>query len=262
MRSSRGRSGLLPSFAGEGSIYGRQIAANHPAAKIAVLYENDEYGMDLLAGLKSGLGSHAGQIVSTASYEPTDVTVDSQVQQLKASGADTFVIFALPTQAIQAFVSAAKLSWKPTEYVTSISIDPAVMQIVHVNAGAQAGVGATSTAFLHDPTNPTQLKSAGVLLYRQVMKKYLPHEDWKAVAHLYGMMAAYAMVDALKHAGRNPTRQSLLQAATHMNEVNPFLLPGLKLTTSPSNYYPIGHTYLVRYLHGFWNVLGKPLKTS
>ena len=107
------------------------------AAKIAVLYENDEYGMDLLAGLKSGLGSHAGQIVSTASYEPTDVTVDSQVQQLKASGADTFMIFALPTQAIQAFVSAAKLGWKPIEYVTSVSIDPAVMQIVHLNAGAQ-----------------------------------------------------------------------------------------------------------------------------
>ena len=254
--------GLLPSFEGEGSIYGRLIAAGHPTAKIAVLYENDEYGTDLLAGLKRGLGSHAGQIVATASYEPTDVTVDSQVQQLKSAGADTFVIFALPTQAIQAFVSAAKLGWKPTEYVTSISIDPAVMQIVHVNAGAQAGVGATSTAFLHDPTNPTQLKSPGVLLYRQVMKKYLPNEDWKAVAHLYGMMAAYAMVDALKHAGRNPTRQSLLQAATHMNEINPFLLPGLKLTTSPTNYYPIGNTYLVRYLHGFWNVLGKPLKTS
>ncbi len=254
--------GLLPSFMGEGAIYGRLIAADHPAAKIAVLYENDEYGSDLLAGLKHGLGAHAGQIVATASYEPTDVTVDSQVQQLKAAGADTFVIFALPTQAIQAFVSAAKLGWKPTEYVTSISIDPAVMQIVHVNAGAQAGAGATSTAFLHDPTNPTQQTSAGVLLYRQIMKKYLPNEDWKAVAHLYGMMAAYAMVDALKHAGRNPTRQSLLQAATHMNEANPFLLPGLKLTTSPTNYYPIGKTYLVRYLHGYWNVLGKPLKTS
>jgi branched-chain amino acid transport system substrate-binding protein len=254
--------GLLPSFIGEGSIYGRLITAGHPKAKIAVLYENDEYGADLLAGLKQGLGSHAGQIVATASYEPTDVTVDSQVQQLKAAGADTFVIFALPTQAIQAFVSAAKLGWKPTEYVTSISIDPAVMQIVHVNAGPQAGVGATSTAFLHDPTNPTQLKAPGVLLYRQVMKKYLPHEDWKAVAHLYGMMAAYAMVDALKHAGKNPTRQSLLQAATHMNETNPFLLPGLKLTTSPTNYYPIGKTYLVRYMNGYWNVLGKPLKTS
>jgi len=75
-------------------------------------------------------------------------------------------------------------------------------------------------------------------------------------------MAAYTMVDALKHAGKNPTRASLLNAATHLNEVNPFLLPGLPISTSPSNYLPLGKTFLVRYLHGYWNVLGKPLKTS
>ncbi len=172
------------------------------------------------------------------------------------------MIFALPKQAIQAFVVAAKLGWKPAEYVTSVSIDPAVMQIVHLNSGNAVGVGATSTAFLHDPTNPTQATSAGVKLYRQIMQKYLPNEDWKAVAHIYGMMAAYAMVDSLKHAGKNPTRASLLKAATHLNETNPFLLPGLTVTTSPSDYFPLGKTYLVRYLHGFWNVLGKPLKTS
>src|SRR5207249_7455271 len=107
-------------------------------------------------------------------------------------GAATFVIFALPKQAIQAFVAAAQLGWKPFEYVTSVSIDPAVMQIVHLNAGATTGVGATSTAFLHDPTNPTQKSSAGVKLYLQIMKRYLPGEDPKAVAHIYGMMAAYA----------------------------------------------------------------------
>ena len=254
--------GLLPSFAGEGAVYGRLIAAHQPNAKIAVLYENDEYGTDLLAGLKRGLGSHAGQIVATQSYVPTEPTVASEVTQLSATGADVFVIFALPTQAIQSFVTAAKLNWKPAEYVTSVSIDPAVMAIVHANVGVQAGVGATSTAFLHDPTNPTQQKSPGVVLYRQIMQRYLAKEDWKAVAHLYGMMAAYAMVDALTHAGRNPTRAGLLKAATHLNETNPFLLPGLTLTTSPSNYYPIGKTYLVRYEHGFWNVLGKPLKAS
>ncbi|HJX47002.1 MAG TPA: ABC transporter substrate-binding protein [Gaiellaceae bacterium] len=254
--------GLLPSNLGEGAIYGHQIVATKPNAKIAVLYENDEYGQELLAGLKRGLGAHVKQIVTTQSYALLDPTVDSQVQQLKASGADTFVIFALPKQAIQAFVIAAKLGWKPTEYVTSVSIDPAVMQIVHLNAGAQVGVGATSTAFLRDPTNPTLAGSPGVKLYRQIMQKYLPNEDWKAVAHIYGMMAAYTMVDSLKHAGKNPTRASLLNAATHLNEINPFLLPGLPISTSPSNYLPLGKTFLVRYLHGYWNVLGKPLKTS
>jgi branched-chain amino acid transport system substrate-binding protein len=253
--------GLLPSFAGEGAIYGRLIAKDHPKAKIAVLYENDEYGQELLAGLKRGLGKNAGQIVGAESYALLDPTVDAQVQKLKASGADTFVIFALPKQAIQAFVVAAKLGWKPAQYVTSVSIDPAVMKIVNANA-PNAGVGTTSTAFLHDPTNPTQLKSAGVKLYNQIMRKYLPKEDPKAVAHIYGMMAAYATVDALKRAGKNLTRAGFLAAAQHMHTANPFLLDGLRLTTSPSNYFPIGKTYRVQYRNGYWNVLGKPLTTS
>jgi branched-chain amino acid transport system substrate-binding protein len=254
--------GLLPSAVGEGAIYGRQIVATKPTAKIGVLYENDEYGQELLAGLKRGLGARAKQIVATESYALLDASIDSQVQKLKASGADTFAILAVPKQTIQAFVIAAKLGWKPAEYVPSVSIDPAVMKIVHLNAGVATGVGATSTAFLHDPTNPTQVSSPGVKLYRQIMQKYLPNEDWKAVAHIYGMMAAYTMVDALRHAGASPTRASLLEAATHLNEVNPFLLPGLPIRTSPSNYLPLGKTFLVRYKRGFWNVFGKPIQTS
>jgi hypothetical protein len=91
------------------------------------------------------------------------------------------------------------------------------------------------------------------------MKKYLPGEDPKAVAHMYGMMAAYAMVDALKQAGKNPTRAGVLRAATHLNETNPFLLPGLKLITTQTDYFPIGKAYVVKFLNGYWNVLGKPL---
>jgi ABC-type branched-subunit amino acid transport system substrate-binding protein len=252
--------GLLASFVGEGRLDGRQIARQHPNAKIAVLYENDEYGNELLAGLKKGLGKHAGQIVAAASYALLDSTVLPQVQQLRASGADTFVIFALPAQAAQAFVDASKLGWKPFEYVTSVSIDPAVMKIVRLSSDAQTGVGAQSLAFLHDPTNPTQKSSAGVKLYLQIMKRYLPTEDPEAVAHIYGMMAAYAMVDALEHAGKNPTRASLLRAATHLDETNPFLLPGLTLQTSPTDYLPQSRMYRVVYEHGFWNVLGKPLQ--
>jgi len=254
--------GLLPSFAGEGAIYGRLIAKDHPQAKIGVLYEGDEYGNELLAGLKRGLGARAKQIVGTQSYALNASGVTSQVIALKAAGADTFVIFALPTQAIQAFVAAAKIGWTPAEYVTSVSIDPAVMHIVQLNAGPRTGVGATSTAFLHDPTNPTQKSSAGVKLYLQIMKRYLPNEDPKAVAHMYGMMAAYSMTEALKRAGKSPTRASLLHAAQNLNITNPFLLPGLKVTTTPKDYFPIGKTYLVRYKNGFWNVLGKPLTTS
>jgi branched-chain amino acid transport system substrate-binding protein len=254
--------GLLPSFSGEGSIYGRLIAKDHPQAKIAVLYENDEYGTELLSGLKRGLGVKAKQIVASESYALNAPDVISQVTTLKSSGADTFVIFALPKQAIQAFVAAAKLGWKPAEYVTSVSIDPAVMKIVQLNAGQQAGVGATSTAFLHDPTNPTQKTSPGVKLYLQIMRRYLPTEDPSAVAHIYGMMAAYSMTAALKAAGRQPTRASLLRAAENLDVANPFLLPGLRVRTTPKNSFPLQKTYLVRFQHGYWNVLGKPLSTS
>ena len=114
------------------------------------------------------------------------------------------------------------------------------MQIVRLNAGPQTGVGATSTAFLHDPTNPTQKSSPGVKLYLQIMKRYLPSEDPKAVAHIYGMMAAYTMVAALKGAGKNPTRASLLRAAQHLDIANPFLLPGLRSRRRRQNYFPIG----------------------
>jgi branched-chain amino acid transport system substrate-binding protein len=253
---------LLPNNVGEGTLEGRQIAKQHPGAKIAVLYENDVYGKELLAGLKKGLGARAKQIVSAVSYALLDDNVLPQVQQLKASGADTFVIFALPKEAIQAFVGASKLGWKPFEYLSSVSIDPAVMQIVRLNTDASTGAGAQSMAFLHDPTNPTQRRSAGVKLYLQIMKRYLPGEDPKAAAHIYGMMAAYAMVDSLKKAGRNPTRAGVLKAATSLNETNPFLLPGLKLTTTRTNYFPIAKAYLVKFQHGYWNVLGRPVRVG
>jgi branched-chain amino acid transport system substrate-binding protein len=251
--------GLLPSNVGEGTNVGRLIAKQHPNAKIGVLYENDEYGAELLAGLKKGLGKKAKQIVSAQSYALLATDVTQQVLTLRAAGADTFVIFALPKQAIQAFVTAGKIGWKPHEYVTSVSIDPAVMQIVKLNAPKGTGVGAQSTAFLRDPTNPTQKKAAGVKLYLQIMKRYLPNEDPRAVAHIYGMMAAYAMVEAIKQAGKNPTRASLLKAATHLDITNPFLLPGLRLQTSPKDYFPLQKAYQVVYKNGFWNVVGKPL---
>jgi branched-chain amino acid transport system substrate-binding protein len=101
-----------------------------------------------------------------------------------------------------------------------------------------------------------------VKLYLQIMKRYLPSEDPKAVAHIYGMMAAYTMVAALKGAGKSPTRASLLKAAQHLDITNPFLLPGLRVHTTPTRYLPLGRTYLVKFKNGFWNVLGKPLTTS
>lgn len=247
--------GYLPSFSGEGALYGRQVARTRPGARVAVLYENSEYGKELLAGLQRGLGAKA-RIVAKQSYEVTDADVASQVAKLRSSRATVFALLTLPKQTIQAMIGAAKLGWKPHWVVSSVSIDPFVMNVVRTSAGKGVPEGAISTAFLHDPTNPTQAKVAGVKLYRKILRTYLPAADPKAVAHLYGMAAAYTFVDALKQAGRNPTRESLLRAATHLNERNPFLLPGVTVRTGPQDYFPIGRTRLLTYRGGFWRVGG------
>jgi branched-chain amino acid transport system substrate-binding protein len=253
--------GYLPSFEGEGAVYGRSIAAASPNARIGVLSEDSEYGADLLAGLKRGLGRRAGQIVAAQTYEVTDTDLSSQVSRLKAAGADTFVLFALPKQAIGGFVSASRLGWKPAAtYVSSVSIDPAVMKIVKLNGAGALADGAVSSAFLHDPTNPAQARSRGAILYRRIMKRYAAGADPTQAAHMYGMAAAYTLVDTLKRAGRSPTRESVLAAAQHLREPdNPFLLDGIVVRTSPTDYFPIAQTHLVRYREGVWRLVGKLL---
>ena len=248
--------GYLVAFSAEGRVFGSYLAKTRPSAKIAVLYEDSDYSKELLAGLKSGLGGK-GKIVDAETYNVTDPTVDSPVSKLQASGADTLILFALPKQTIQSFITIDKLGWNPHVFITSISIDPAVMQIARLNTQPKTTEGAMSIAFLKDPTNPRWANDAGVKLYLQVMKHYAPGDDPKAVAHFYGMAAAYTMVDALKHAGKNLTRQGLLNAATHLNESdNPFLLPGIVVKTTPTYRFPIQQVQLYRYHAGLWRPLG------
>ena len=232
--------GYLPSFSAEGAIYGRQIAATKPKAKIGVLYENSDFGDDLVAGLKKGLAGKA-KIVAALGYEPTDSDVASQVSRLKAAGADTFMIFATPLFAIKAYIDMHKLGWKPQVYVSSVSIEPTH----HADRHRE-----------HEPRDDRRLdldrlrqgsdaaplgEGPATKLYRQIMAKYDPTGRPTDVYNFYGMAVAFTMVDVLKKAGRNLTRESLLQAATHLNEANnPFLLPGIVLRTSPDRLFPDG----------------------
>jgi branched-chain amino acid transport system substrate-binding protein len=247
----------LPSFFAEGRIYGTQIAQAKPGSRVAVLYEDDDFGHDLLAGLQKGLGSK-GKVVAKASYSATEADVTSQVAQLKASRADTLMLFALPKQVIQGFIAADKLGWRPHVYVTSVSVDPFVMSVARLNTGNRTTEGAQSIAFLKDASNLARWgKDPGVQLYYRVMKSYDPSGDPKAVANFYGMAVAYTLVDALKHAGQNPTRQSLMDAATHLNETtNPFLLPGISVRTGPNDRYPLDQVQAYRYHAGVWQAFG------
>jgi len=249
--------GYLPSFVGEGTVFGRYIGQHLRGTKIGVLAENSEFGNELLRGLKSGLHGKA-RIVSTQTYEVTDVDVQAQVARLKASGAKTFMIFALPKQALQSFIFADKLGWRPHVFITSVSIDPLVMSNARFNTGGRTTNGAVSLAFLKDPTDPKLAGDKGVRLYRTILKRYGGKDaDPKAVANFYGMAAAFTMVDALRHAGKNPTRDSLLRAATHLNERNnPFLRKGVFVRTKPSDYYPIDRAQLLRYRNTRWAPIG------
>jgi ABC-type branched-subunit amino acid transport system substrate-binding protein len=248
--------GYLPSFYGEGKLYSRYITAHTPKARVAILYENDAYGKDLLDGAKAGLAGKA-KIVGTASYELTDADMSSQIASLKATNADTLMLFALPKQVIQAFLAAHKLGWQPQYYLSNVSIDPFVMNVIAASAGKKTTEGALSSAFLKVATDPSLAKDPGAKLYKSIMQTYCQGCDPNALAHIYGMASAFTMVDALKHAGTNLTRDSLLRAATHLNEANnPFLQPGITIKTSPTDYLAFEQLRMFRYHNARWTSFG------
>jgi branched-chain amino acid transport system substrate-binding protein len=252
--------GYLPSFVGEGVVYGRRIAATAPMSKVAVLYENSDFGKDLLAGLRRGLHGRA-TIVAAQSYEIQDTSIDSQIARLRASKADTLMLFATPKFTIFGFVGAARLAWDPKIYVSSVSPSPDVMKIARLSAPRQVK-GSVSIAFVKDPTSKTWAKDKTVLLYHSILERFMAGAKFLDVYNYYGMAVAYTMVDTLRRAGKNPTRASVLRAATHLNEVNPFLLPGILIRTSPNDYYPMDKARLIRYGNGHWIYFGKLVAAS
>ena len=248
--------GYLPSFRGEGAIYGRYVAAHHPNARIAVLYENSDFGKDMLNGLRSGLG-RKGKIVGTQAYEFTDQDVSSQMARLKSSRADTLMLFATPQFAIFGYVGAFRLGWHPQVYVTSVSISPDIMKIARFATSRTHVEGSISIAFVKDPTSKLWAKDKTVRLYRSILRRFLPNAKPDDIFNYYGMAVAYTMVDTLRKAGRTPTRESVLRAATHLNETDPFLLPGVRIKTSPNDYYPMDKVKLARYRGTHWQFFGK-----
>ncbi len=260
-RSSPWSMGYLPSFRAEGRIYGSLIRKTMPKARIGVLYENSDFGKDLTAGLRKGLGPKGSSIVSTQSYEVTDTSVASQIAALKGAGANTVMLFVTPQYAIFAYIAAFKLGWHPQFFLSSVSPSPNIMAIARLNSGTTTN-GTITAAFVKDPTHPRWAKDPAVKLYRQILKRYLQDKRPDDVYLYYGMAVAYTMVDALRHAGKPPTRAGLLRAATHLNEQNPFLFPGIAVQTSPTNYFPLRKAYLVKFKNGRWDQFGALVDAS
>ena len=247
--------GFQPDYQTEALIYGRNVSAHQPNAKIAVLYQNDDFGRDYLTGFQRGLGSN--QIIKSASYEVSDPDVRSQVAALKASGADTLLIAATPKFATQALVAVGQLGWKTSTYLTFVSATQAVMHAATQQGGAAATEGVVTTNYLLDPSNAAYANTKGMKLYKQLLAKYQPNVDASNFLVLYGMAVAYTMVDTLQRAGKDLTREKVMDLVIHINERdNPFVLPGVVVLTSPTDRFPIRQEQLLRYVGESWQPFG------
>ena len=253
--------GWQPDYIAEGLAYGKWIRANAPNAKIAVLYQNDDYGKDYLRGLKIGLGAKRTLIVSEQSYEVTDASYASQISRQKASGADTWVLLTTPTPTVRAIATAKALAWKPdTLVINSVSNTDSVMTAAAARAGADFVAGAVSSGYLKNPTNPAYARDSAVRQYRSIMTRFGGGADANNTFHYYGVAKAYDVVKLLYLAGKNPTRASLIAATQKMNWVNPYTIKGIKVKTGKLDRFPISQMKLIRFQNGSWTEFGALIK--
>jgi branched-chain amino acid transport system substrate-binding protein len=250
--------GYQPNYRAEGTIYGRYVAKNTPRARVGVLYQNDDYGKDLLKGLQNGLGRKAKLIVSKQSYDVTDPDVQSQVARLKSARVNALMVFATPKFAIQSYRFAFQLGWRPKVFVNVVSSASNVLKLAELASSKKQVEGSISIVFLKDPTDPRFRTSRGMKLYRSIMKRYKDKGiNANDVYNVYGMSVAHTFVQVLKQAGKNPTRQSIMRAATHLNIRNdPFLLPGVVVRTTATDHFPIDQARLERWHRSRWAFFG------
>jgi branched-chain amino acid transport system substrate-binding protein len=253
--------GWQPNYQTESHIYASYILKNHPNAKIGILYQNDDYGKDYLKGFKDGLGDKAAKmIVKEVSYEVTDPTVDSQIVTLQASGADTFFNITTPKFAAQAIRRAYDSGWKPLHFLNLVS---ASIASTLTPAGLEKSVSLISAVYLKDPSDPTLKNDPEVQAYFAWAKKYLPDGDPTDLFAAYGYASAHTLIQALKQCGDDLSRENVMRQAANLKDVEiPMLLPGIKINTSPTDFYPIEQLQLERFDGKKWVRFGELLDAS
>lgn len=247
--------GWQPNYQTEGRIYANYIKQNLPNAKIAILYQNDDYGKDYVQGMKDGLGSLAAKmIVAEESYETSEPTIASQIIKLKSSGADVLFNVTTPKFAAQAIRKVAELEWKPVHFLNNVS--NSVGSVMNP-AGAENGIGIISAFYTKDPTDPQWKDDAGYKAWSEWMDKHHPDGDKKSSFTVYGYTVAQTLVQVLKQCGDDLTRANVMKQAANLKDLSlGMLLPGIKINTGPKDFYPIEQMQLGKFNGTSWELFG------
>jgi branched-chain amino acid transport system substrate-binding protein len=253
--------GYQPSYRTEAQIYTKHMLAQNPHAKMAILYQNDDFGKDYPAGVKDILGDKYGSVVvKEASYETTDATVDSQIASLQASGADVLLVAATPKFAAQAIKKVHDLGWHPMFFMTNVSIS---VGSVMTPAGADNGVGIITTGYMKDPTDPAFKDDAGMNEWRAFMAKYMPGADLTDANYSFAYGASTVMLQVLKQCNGDFSRANIMKQAANLHDApDPILLPGIKVNTSPTNFHPIRAMQLQKWTGTTWERFGDVIEGS
>jgi branched-chain amino acid transport system substrate-binding protein len=250
--------GWQPSYRTEAQIYTKYMLQQKPNAKIAILYQNDDFGKDYPNGVKDVLGDKFDKMVVTATYETSDPTIDSQITTLQASGADVLLVAAIPKFAAQAIRKVHDLNWKPMFFMSNVAISVgAVMN----PAGPENGVGILSAAYLKDSTDPTWKNDAGMNEWRAFMTKYMPGADQTDGGYIAAYGLSKTMLQVLQQCKGDFSRANIMKQVTSLHDVeSPVLLPGIKLNTSPTNYHPIRAMQLEKWDGKTWVLFGNVIE--
>jgi branched-chain amino acid transport system substrate-binding protein len=246
--------GWQPSYRTEAQIYMKHLLEQKPDAKLALLYQNDDFGKDYIIGVRDILGDRFDRMVRAVSHEVTDPTIDSQIVSLQASGSDTMLTATTPKFAAQTIRKMHDIGWKPRHYLTNVSISvAAVMQ----PAGPEKGVGIITSAYLKDPTDPVWRDDAGMTEWRNFMQRHMPDADHTDGNYPFAYGVSKTMEHVLRRCGEDFSRENIMKQATSIQDLEvPTLLPGIRVSTSSTNYHPIRQMQLQRWTGSTWERFG------
>ena len=252
--------GWLPSYQAEGNIYAKYLMKDHPGKKIAILYQNDDFGKDYLKGIKDGLGDKASNIVIEESYELSEPTIDTHIVKMKAKNPDVMVYFTTPKFGAQALKKVGELAWKPVQIIANVSASTAT---VMKPAGFENAQGVISAAYAKDASDPQWKDDAGMKDFDSLLAKYLPDTNRVDSSAMTGYNMALTMVALLKNCGDDLTRANIMKQAANFKDLEiAGLLPGIKINTSPTDFAPISQLQLMRVDNGRWQLFGDVISSD